>query len=136
MDPSNTTTLQVAALFTLIAAAMVTGIYATLTANFNTVLRPYGIEAVMGRNMYSFVWLGVMFSCGAALFWLFSVCCCSGRSNDAKRARGGEKGPYDYAPVSRSWGFGRKNRAAGANMPMQNMGTTNNAYEPYRHNAV
>lgn len=125
----------VSALFTLIAAGMATGIYATVTGVFNGALKPYGIKASLGRSMYSVTWMAVAFSCGAALFWLFSVCCCSGRNNDSRKGRV-EKTPYTYEQVSGPFGSRGVSRPGGSNVPMQDMGATSNAYEPYRHNAV
>ena len=124
--------VQVATLFTLIASIMATAIYGSLVANFNTVLKPYHINGYLGRNMFSATWLAVLFSFAAALFWMFSSCCCSGRTNRTKAKAG--KTPYTYEPVNSPWAgqqqYGQ-NRAP--SVPMHNMGHGGHdkSFEPY-----
>lgn len=135
----------------LLASITASALYATLAATFNTVLKQYGIQGTVGHNALVITWLAVAFSWGAGLFWLFSTCCCSGRSNNkAKRGRksdalggGGEKGyervgsPYMGAGEHGNHG----NHAYGAeSMPLHTMGPQQSAptkvgggYEPYRH---
>jgi hypothetical protein len=62
-----------------VAAAAATGIYFTLTGVFESVLRPYNIEASIGLRMFTALWLAVAFSSASGFFWLISVCCCSGK---------------------------------------------------------
>lgn len=134
---------QVAAIFTLVASALATGIYGTMKGSFDTILKPYGIRASLGRNMYSMSWMGTALAAAAALFWLFSTCCCSGRSNARPSKTNAKETPYDYAPVTGPFGARQAyNPHGGPNMPMHNLGPAGHApqqpqgYEPYRHNAV
>jgi len=93
--------------------------------------------------MYVTTWLAVAFSWGAAIFWLFSVCCCSGRSgNDGKNKRVNvEKTPYTYERVASPYlgqsAHANPNRAStGGGVPLQSVGQGGKAYEPYRHENV
>ncbi|KAI0570040.1 Integral membrane protein [Pyrenophora tritici-repentis] len=63
----------------IVAAAAATGIYVTLMGVFESVLRPYNIEASLGARMFCVLWIGVAFSVASSFFWLVSVCCCSGK---------------------------------------------------------
>ncbi|KAK2767609.1 hypothetical protein FQN54_003767 [Arachnomyces sp. PD_36] len=143
----------VSSFFTIGASITASALYGTLVGTFNSALKPYNIHGSMGRNMYVTTWLAVLFSFGAGLFWVFSVCCCSGRSpynNRDRNNRGhvtAEKTPYTYEPVSymgaspnpnpynNSNAYGANAYGQGVNVPMQDMGRTN-AYEPFRHERV
>lgn len=137
----NTNISQVSSLFTVAATVTATALYGTLVGTFNTALEPYKIHGSLGRNMYVTAWLAVVFSFAAGLFWIFSVCCCSGRSpysrdRDSKRGVTAEKTPYTYEPVSYMGASPNPNAyGGGMNVPMQDMGRTN-AYEPFRHERV
>jgi hypothetical protein len=83
--------------------------------------------------MYVVTWLAVAFSMGAGLFWLFSVCCCSGRSNN-KRVKV-EKTPYTYERVASPY-MGTHPNQHGDNLPLNPMPESHGkaaAYEPFRH---
>ena len=131
----------VSSLFTVAASITATALYGTLVGTFNTALEPYKIKGSMGKNMFVTTWLAVSFSFAAGIFWIFSVCCCSGRSpyshsRDDRRGVTAEKTPYTYEPVS--YGASPNPNAYGQygqNVPMQDMGRTN-AYEPFRHERV
>jgi len=123
----------VSSIFTLAASITATALYGTLTGTFNHALKKYGVKASMGKSMYVTTWLAVAFSCGAGLFWLISVCCCSGRSND-KRVKA-EKTPYTYERVESPL-VGHNVNQAGSSMPMRNMDQRAVSYEPYRHEGV
>ncbi|OAX77373.1 hypothetical protein ACJ72_08331, partial [Emergomyces africanus] len=110
----------VSSVFFFAAAITATAMYAALTAAVNTSLKPYNIHASLGKNMFAILWLGVAFSLASGVFWLFSVCCCSGRSpynhnNGGSSSSGGfggrrnrgitaEKTPYTYERVSDPYG--------------------------------
>lgn len=66
-----------------------TGIFITLTHTLSPLLTPYNVTVTQGHNVLVAGWLGVVFSFAATLFWLFSVCCCSGRSNPHHRSNKG-----------------------------------------------
>ncbi|OGM40480.1 integral membrane protein [Aspergillus bombycis] len=127
----------VAFLFTAAASVTATAMFATVTGAFNENLKDYGMHGSMGKNIYVTTWLAVAFSLGAALFWMLSTCCCSGRSpyNHKNTPRGvtAEKTPYTYEPL----GPQGNQQASPYNTsypppppPTQNR---SNAYEPFRH---
>ncbi|KAI9706722.1 MAG: hypothetical protein M1836_003733 [Candelina mexicana] len=122
----------VSSLFMLAASITATALYAALAGNFNSWLKPYGIHGSLGKSMYTTTWLATAFSLGAGIFWLFSVCCVSGRS-DNKRVKV-EKTPYTYERMP-SPAFGEPSHS-NRGVPMQNMGKSGTAYEPFRHEHV
>ncbi|KAF1958760.1 hypothetical protein CC80DRAFT_408478 [Byssothecium circinans] len=121
----------VSTIFTFAAAITVTSLYATLVAVFESVMKPYNIKASMGKQMLATLWLGVAFSMASGFFWLFSVCCCSGKSSHKKTIV--EKTPYTYERVASPYLGG-----SGNGHQMHDMGhsgghgTSGSAYEPYR----
>jgi len=149
---ATTIIASIATFFTIAYAIIATALYATLAGSFNHVLKPYGIRGTLGHSMYVTIWIGVAFSLAAGLFWLFSVCCCSGRSpyNHKDRAGAGkgrvrvEKTPYTYERVGSPY-LGAREGQAGQSVPMLNLpaglGGSNHqsktgAYEPFRHEHV
>lgn len=104
------------------------------------------------------MWLGTLFSMAATLFWLFSICCCSGRSNPHHKSnrKGGLWNNGDAALGTGPRGMKVEKTGAGyervgddqvpltsypAQQPLgenrgyyaqQQTGTTG-AYEPFRH---
>ncbi|KAF3004245.1 hypothetical protein E8E13_007590 [Curvularia kusanoi] len=124
-----TTILSTASsLFSIAAAATATGVYGVLTGVFHTALEPYNIEASMGNKMLQTMWLGVAFSIASGLFWLLSVCCCSGSSGHKKTVV--EKTPYSYERVA-SPAFGQSGHQL-QTAPAFKQGQAGTAYEPYR----
>lgn len=119
--------------FTFAAALTVTLLYSTLVGVFETVMKPYNIKASMGKQMLSVLWLAVAFSLGSGFFWLFSVCCCSGKSDKKKVSV--EKTPYTYERVASPY----MGHSAGASshqmhtMPAHG-GASGPKFEPYRNN--
>ena len=81
--------LQVSSLFTLGSVLTSTVLFGAFVAAFRTLLAPYGIAVSLGTSALICTWLSVIFSWTATLFWLFSVCCCSGRSNPHHRGNKG-----------------------------------------------
>ncbi|CAG5137366.1 uncharacterized protein ALTATR162_LOCUS76 [Alternaria atra] len=61
------------------AAAVATITYVTLTGVFESVLRPYNIEASLGVRLFSILWLAVACSIASSFFWPLSACFCSGK---------------------------------------------------------
>jgi hypothetical protein len=52
-------------------------------------LNPYGVEFDLNGRALALTWLAVVFIWIATLFWMFSICCCSGRSNPHHRSNKG-----------------------------------------------
>jgi len=142
---ATTIVSTVSSIFTIGFALTATILYATLTGGFNTALKDYNIHGSMGRNIYIWAWLAVAFSWAAGLFWLFSSCCCSGRS-DRIKGYGDRKGGRNYDAnyermPSPQPGYqqpyahhaeGQQNGVMMGNMGKQQK----TAYEPYRHENV
>ncbi|EDN11324.1 integral membrane protein [Histoplasma capsulatum] len=142
---------SVSSVFFFAAAITATAMYAALTAAVNTSLKPYDVHASLGKTMFSTLWLGVAFSLASGIFWLFSVCCCSGRSpyshsNNSGSGFGGrrnrgitaEKTPYTYERVSDPYGGAATAPfmpAAAGSAPVSGAGVGGRdmAYEPFRH---
>jgi hypothetical protein len=123
----------VSSFFILAATVSATALYGVLIAAVNTGLKPYNIKAAFGRSMMITTWLATLFSLAAGLFWLFSVCCCSGRSpysHDKKNKRVVvEKTPYTYERVGSPYRGSATVPAHGAAAPT----SRDMAYEPFRH---
>lgn len=122
---------QASTIFAIAAAATATAIYGVLTGVFRTALEPYNIKATMGNKMLQVMWLGVALSIASGLFWLLSVCCCSGKSGHKKMVV--EKTPYTYERVS-SPAFGQQGHQLQTAPAFQGTGHSQSgtAYEPYR----
>ena len=152
-----TTIVSTISSFFVIAFALTSTIlYATLTGTFNDALKKYNIHGKMGHSIYVTVWLAVVFSLASGLFWLFSSCCCSGRSDRIKGYGDGpsrrkfrdEQGPYQYerveSPLRGGQGYGAPYQGgpgyqapnAHHGVPLNNVGTKGTAYEPYRHESA
>jgi hypothetical protein len=131
------TTLQAQTVFVFAAAITSTIIYGSLAAVFETALKPFNIQATLGKQMLGVVWLAVAFSTASGFFWLISICCCSGKSPHKKVNV--EKTPYTYERVASPYlgasagGAHHDGHQLGA-MPTPAHGTTK--YEPFRHERV
>ncbi|KAF2791110.1 hypothetical protein K505DRAFT_281348 [Melanomma pulvis-pyrius CBS 109.77] len=126
--------------FVFAAAITSTVIYGSLAGVFETALKPFNIQASLGKQMLSVVWLAVAFSTASGFFWLISICCCSGKSPHKKVSV--EKTPYTYERVASPY-LGASAGGAGThpghqlgNMPSPAHGTSGSAYEPFRHERV
>ena len=76
------------ALFTLAASGVATALFVTIDDVLNKFLKPYEVQSSLGGDVLRTTWAGTVFALGAGLFWLLSVCCCSGRSPWHKDERG------------------------------------------------
>ena len=140
----------ISALFTIAFALTATILYASLAATFNSALNKYNIHGSLGRSLYITTWLAVAFSLAAGLFWLFSSCCCSGRSDRIKGYADGESGrktrgnafasqqqhrsPYNYQRMDSPVQGGLAYDGAHAGYSMGHVGQQRRtAYEPFRH---
>ena len=147
---ATTIVSTISSLFFIAFALTSTILYATLTGTFNDALKRYDIHGSLGRSIYVTIWLGVLFSLASGLFWLFSSCCCSGRSDKIRRYGDGparsrfrdQQGPYQYERVeSPLRGGQQKGYQSGPgyqvpHMPLNNVGNSSTAYEPFRHEDV
>lgn len=124
----------VSSFFIVAATVSATALYGVLIGAIDTSLKPYNIKAAFGRNMMVTTWLATLFSLAAGLFWLFSVCCCSGRSpyshdNRKNKRVVVEKTPYTYERVGSPYRASVTAPAPGATaQPSRDV-----AYEPFRH---
>jgi len=120
---------DIAFFFILAAASMATALYFTLKEGFNKGMSDFGAKAHIDKRTYWILWLGVGFAFLASVFWMFSSCCCSGRSSKIMghdtRTRSHEKAPYTYERVAAPYAPTSQVNAPGAQAPV--------GYEPYRH---
>lgn len=122
---------DIAFLFILSASIMATALYATLKEGFNKGLKDFGAVASLNNRTLAIMWLAVAFAFGASIFWMFSTCCCSGRSrkimghNDRSGPGSYEKAPYTYERVAAPYAPTSQVHAPGAQSGV--------GYEPYRH---
>ena len=73
--------MQVSTIFTFAASLTSSILFGILTGALKGAFDTYNIKVKIGGHALAVAWLATVFSIGATLFWLFSVCCCSGRSN-------------------------------------------------------
>lgn len=96
----------VSTFFTVAAVLTSTILFSVLVGALKSLLHQYGIQVSLGTHALVLTWLAVLFSCGATFFWLFSVCCCSGRSNPHHRSNKG--GLWNAEPKGQGYGdYGR-----------------------------
>ncbi|KAG8533078.1 uncharacterized protein KY384_001861 [Bacidia gigantensis] len=148
---ATTIVSAISSLFIIGFALTATILYSVLAGTFNTALNKYNIHGSLGKNIYVATWIGVAFSLAAGMFWLFSSCCCSGRSDkikgyDTENAKSGQrsaswklpgrKQPYEYERMDSPFQGGMPyNQQHGAHQ-MNDLGNERKtAYEPFRHNA-
>ncbi|KAK4547170.1 hypothetical protein LTR36_001391 [Oleoguttula mirabilis] len=79
----------VSTIFTFGAVLTSTVLFSVLVASLKALLDPYGVKVTLGTHALVVCWLAVVFSMGATFFWLFSICCCSGRSNPHHKSNKG-----------------------------------------------
>ena len=137
------------------AAAMSTGIAAAVTGAVDGSAERFGVKASINTGFLAAVWIAVAFAVAAALFWIFTICCCapdhssrsSRRSNKRFLDNEGEKlmpvGAYQplhepqqsgYAPqqggfaAPQTYGYAPQYGNARFGAPR-----SESAYEPYSH---
>lgn len=146
----TTIVTTVSSFFIISFALTATILYTTLAGTFNVALKNYNIHGSIGNKIYVITWAAVLCSWAAGIFWLFSTCCCSGRSDRIKGYNDmGKKGskdvhtPYNYSRVESPFLGHSGNQQPSPSyqkspnpqlaVPMQNMGPRSTAYEPFRH---
>ncbi|KAM0485534.1 hypothetical protein ACHAPE_001032 [Trichoderma viride] len=129
---------RIGSIFTTIVSAVASGfliaanitstvLFVTLVGVFNTSLKEYGVKSSLGANAFAASWLALALSMVSTFFWLFSSCCCSGRT-EARRSP--VQGSYEKVD------FGNGDAASHhghTSAPAPTFTNTNTAYEPYRH---
>jgi hypothetical protein len=111
----------------------------------------YGVEAHLNTRYLAVVWIGAAFAIAAALFWLFTICCCA-PDHHSRGGRTRHRDAEKFMPVASPSGYERLNDPnggygggyarqsygpqptayGGAPPPQQHAG----AYEPYSHARV
>jgi SUR7/PalI family len=147
---------QTATLFTFLAAITSTILFSTLVGALNTALKPYHVKLTLGSKMIALDWIAVVFSIAASMFWLVSICCCSGRSRHPKADRNSQQsgaggagytgfggrgyqplGDHFAQPTQAPYGapgqMGHEMHDFGTAGPYKGRET---AYEPFRHERV
>ncbi|TGZ80889.1 hypothetical protein EX30DRAFT_306985 [Ascodesmis nigricans] len=141
---------DVAFFFLLIASACATFLTYSLHGAFNKAFDEFGVDAKVGTKWMEITWIATAFSLGAAVFWLFSTCCCSGKKQsvmgekEPKKPKGaavGKSGAYSYERVASP--YMGVNDSQGQGVQMQTYGNAATspygvapAYEPMRHQQV
>lgn len=108
----------VSSIFTFAAALTSTIIFAALVGALKTVLDPLHVDVSLGGKFLAYVWVSAFLSIAATSFWLFSVCCCSGKSNP--HHKGNKGGLWNGGPDEKYGGYGARDMHAG---------TSNTAYQ-------
>jgi hypothetical protein len=114
---SKLTSFQVSTLFTFLASLTTTILFSTLTGALHTILDPYHIKVTVGTRALAITWIATALSIGATLFWLFSVCCCSGRSN-----------PHHRSNKGNLWNAEPKGNEGGGRRSVMSLGKTGAGY--------
>lgn len=87
-----------------------------LVKALNETLGDYGIDFTTSTHTLGVTWLATAFTLLATLFWLFSACCCSGKSNphhrSNKEAPAKEFGLFGGQNAAMSGGLGRRGTRA------------------------
>lgn len=121
--------------FLLAASSIATALFYTLKGGFNKALDEFGADTSVNNKVMALTWLGTAFAFGAALFWMLSTCCCSGRSSrvmgrdkGSPKSIGSEKGAYGYERVAAPYNPTSTAPAGGA--------APGSVYEPDRKSVV
>ncbi|QIW97170.1 hypothetical protein AMS68_002688 [Peltaster fructicola] len=141
-------------LFSFGAAVTATILYGAAVGALKTAFDTYKVRTDLGTKFLAYIWVSTALSIAATLFWLFSICCCSGKSNPHhKDNKGGLlQGEASHDPyagrgmkVEQTGGYQRVSSpyATTDRMPLnqypapapmggqQHLGT--DGYEPYRY---
>ncbi|WPG97440.1 SUR7/PalI family [Acrodontium crateriforme] len=148
----------VSTLFTFASVLTSTVMFGILVGALKTLLDPYKVSVKIGTHALIIEWIAVACSLAATLFWLLSVCCCSGRSNPHHKGNkgglwtGDNGGSYDNQNrgfrVEKTGGYERvaspfmPSHERSQSVPMQSYSGAppqhqhqeqGIAYEPFRH---
>jgi hypothetical protein len=121
--------------FFFLASACSTGLTSTIRTALNDALKDFHVEVTIGHNWLMATWCATGFALGAALFWLLSSFCCSGRTSKVmgeKHANNKtvkvEHTPYTYERVLSPYPTG-----SGTGVPLKPYGKESQSFEPMRH---
>ena len=96
----------ISTLFTFGAVLTSTILFSILVGALKGILDKYKVTVSLSTHTLAVSWLAVALSIGATFFWLFSICCCSGRSNPHHKSNKG--GLWNAEPKGRGYGdYGR-----------------------------
>ncbi|GAB7358440.1 hypothetical protein MBLNU230_g2506t1 [Neophaeotheca triangularis] len=122
----------VSSFFSFAASLTATILFSVLTGALKGLLDPYNVEVHLGSRALAVSWLSTVFSLGATFFWLFSICCCSGRSNPHHKGQRG--GLWKAAPKGGSHDAGSgmgSNRGRGLKVGKTGGGEYERVGSPY-----
>ncbi|KAI5303503.1 hypothetical protein KEM56_007475 [Ascosphaera pollenicola] len=126
----------VAGVFTIALAVYVSVMFPIISGAINNDLKDVDITSETGKRVLACLWLAAACAVVSFIFWLMSICCCSGRSpyghkND-RNAPVAEKATYPYERVGP---FGNAANNSQSAVPLTSMAAHpgGTAYEPYRH---
>ncbi|PFH59134.1 hypothetical protein XA68_12774 [Ophiocordyceps unilateralis] len=147
---------SIAAVLVGIAAGLATATATIVVGTVDTSGRNLGLDATVGKRFLAAAWIAFAFAAAAALFWLFTICCCKPehrsragfQSVNRNRESDGEKlipGGKGYAPVGNPYSGehessgalpqGQPGQPYSQYPPRYPSGTArpDMAYEPYSH---
>lgn len=118
------------------AAALTTATSAVVVGAIETAASEYKVEANFNRRFLVTVWIAAAFAIGAALFWLFTICCCA---PDRSSRRGDAAASEKLAPATGYQRLSEPNGYQGYSQPYAReypAPSRESAYEPYSHTRV
>ncbi|KAF3936586.1 hypothetical protein ABW19_dt0206562 [Dactylella cylindrospora] len=141
-----TTIVAIVAFLALLAGSVINiALYVSMAKAFDASFSTFGVRGEISRQTYTIMFIGVLVSFAAMLFWTLSTCCCSGRRDkilkgDGHRSpRGPAKTSKGYERVASPYlGHGGQTGPAPAphHFAPQQYGHKEGPYEPLRHTAV
>lgn len=103
-----------------------------LKGAFKGSLNQFGVEGFVGHNFITTTWVMTVLSLCSAVFWMMSMCCCSGRTKKVMDNKGKTKGTKvehtggSYQRVASPYQGGSTPPTYGGGKPVP-------GYEPMRH---
>ncbi|CZT04461.1 uncharacterized protein RAG0_10899 [Rhynchosporium agropyri] len=143
---------------TIVLASVMASVQSSLVVGaVKASARSYGVQGSLNTSFLATTWLAAVFSIGAGVFWMMTICCCAASSGSSKRKSRGvddaEKsmptGAYQRVDDSQHNNQGYQGQQTGIynaqqsteyGVPMHNVKPVarggNGAYEPYSHTAI
>ena len=97
------------------------------------------VVAEVGQNWISATWVATVFSFAASVFWMMSMCCCSGRTSKVmgtdKKGKGtkAEHTPYTYQRVESPTAYKGHGESGTPMLPFHAAQPKPAGFEPMRH---